>query len=170
MKKITFTEEQIERMLYLNSHHYSYKEIAKEMGCCADTIRKFFQKNNIIKTKNCYLNHDLIENYFEKIDTEEKAYFLGLLITDGSIRKGKANHQSSLRLQLKMEDEYMIKKLKTELKSSNVIQYDKRPGKECAGIEIVNQKICDDLAKFQVVPNKTYILNDIKLDLIPKHL
>lgn len=64
----------------------------------------------------------------------------------------------------------MIKKLKTELNSSNTIQYDKRPGKECAGIEITNQKICDDLAKFQVVPNKTYILDNIRIDLIPQHL
>ena len=64
----------------------------------------------------------------------------------------------------------MIKKLKTELNSSNIIQYDNRPGKKCAGIEIVNQKICDDLAKFQIVPNKTYILDNIRLDLIPQNL
>lgn len=169
MKKIVFSKEQIERMIYLNEHHYSYSAIAKEMGCCADTIRTFFRENNIIKTKNL-INHDLNENYFETIDTEEKAYLLGLLITDGSIRKGKDNHQDSLRLQLKIEDEYMIKRLKTELNSSNVVQYDKRPGKACAGIEIHNQKICDDLAKFQVVPNKTYILNDIRIDSIPRNL
>ena len=170
MKRIVFTKEQIERIFYLNEHHYSYKAIAKEMSCCIDTIRKFFQDNNIIKTKSLKQNHNLNENYFEKIDTEEKAYLIGLLITDGSIRDGKNNHQSSLRLQLKIEDEYMIKKLKTELNSSNIIQYDNRPGKKCAGIEIVNQKICDDLAKFQIVPNKTYILDNIRLDLIPQNL
>lgn len=169
MKKITFTNEQIEKMIYLNEHHYSYLAIAKEMNCCADTIRKFFRDNNIIKSKN-NKNHNLSENYFENIDSEEKAYLLGLLITDGSIKKGKGTHSDTLRLQLKIEDEYMVKKLKEELKSSNVIQYDKRPGKSCAGIEIVNQKICDDLAKYQVIPNKTYVLNDIKLDFIPLNL
>lgn len=169
MRKIIFNEEQIEKMIYMNDHHYSYSAIAKEMNCCVDIIRTFFRNNNIIKTKSLK-NHDLNENYFETIDTEEKAYLLGLLITDGSIRKGKNNQQDGLRLQLKIEDEYMIKRLKAELNSSNVIQYDKRPGKACAGIEIHNQKICDDLAKFQVVPNKTYILNDIKIDLIPQDL
>lgn len=170
MRKIVFNEEEINKILYLNEHHYSYKVIAKEMNCHADTIRKFFRDNNIIKIKSLQQNHDLRENYFAKIDTEEKAYFLGLLLTDGSIRKGKRGHQSTLRLQLKVEDEYMILNLKKALNSTNTIEYDKRPGKKCAGIEIVNQKICNDLAKFQIIPNKTYLLNDIGINLIPKHL
>lgn len=138
MKKIIFAEEQIKRMIYLNDHHYSYRIIAEEMGCCIDTIRKFFQDNNIIKTKSLRQNHNLNENYFETIDTEEKAYLLGLLITDGSIKDKQNGRKSILRLQLKIEDEYMISRLRDELNSTNTIQYDKRIGKECAGIEIAN--------------------------------
>lgn len=98
IKKIVFTKEQIERLIYLNNHHYSYRAMAEEMNCGQKVISDFFKENNILKTKSLKQNHDINENYFEKIDTEEKAYLLGLLLTDGSIRKGKNKSQSSLRL------------------------------------------------------------------------
>ena len=45
--------------------------------------------------------YQLNENYFETIDTREKAYFLGLLAADGCIHKtipGKRNTRISLSL------------------------------------------------------------------------
>lgn len=115
----------------MNNHFYSYTEIARELGYDWSTIKKIFYRNNIEKTPNNKVNHNINFNYFSKIDTEEKAYWLGFLFTDGSVRNNE------IRFQLKAEDKYMIEKFKQCLNSDAKIQEDARPGKHCFGIEIV---------------------------------
>lgn len=48
------------------------------------TITNLLEKNNI-ERNNRYYNINLKEDYFENIDTNDKAYFLGFLLTDGNI-------------------------------------------------------------------------------------
>jgi len=64
----------------------------------------------------------------------------------------------------------MVERLKTSLDSDIQLLHDKRPNKECYAIEITNKKICDDLALYDIIPNKTYLLKDIKIDKIPLNL
>ena len=69
------------------------------------------------KIKNKGTKHYKVnENYFENIDTKEKAYWLGFLYADGYVRKGE------LRLKLKFSDKKHIKKFKKELKSEHIIK------------------------------------------------
>lgn len=56
--------------------------------------------------------------------------------------------------------------IKVKLNADCLIQYDKRPGKECAGIEITSAKIFDDLFSHGVIPNKTY--NSFHLPKVPE--
>jgi len=85
-KKRIFTEEEKQKIIDMNNRKYSYSKIGKEVGCCYETLVNFMKENNIVKTKSSLKNHDINENYFETIDTEEKAYFIGLLKTDGYIK------------------------------------------------------------------------------------
>lgn len=71
---------------------------------------------------------------------------------------------------LKREDEYMVENFKKMLNSHCSILKDNRSGKECSYIEITSTKICNDLSKYDIVPNKTYLLSDIKIDNVPKEL
>lgn len=43
----------------------------------------------MVKKTTNRVNKRLKEDYFNIIDSEEKAYFLGLLITDGNVSKTK---------------------------------------------------------------------------------
>lgn len=56
------------------------------------------------------------EHYFDNIDTHNKAYFLGLLMADGYICKTAYTYQIGIGLQL--EDQYILEKLKEEVKST----------------------------------------------------
>ena len=56
--------------------------------------------------------YSLNEDYFKKIDTETKAYWLGFLYADGQI---SADSRYSLRLALSKKDYNHIVKLKNEL-------------------------------------------------------
>ena len=108
-------------------------------------------------------------NYFETIDTEAKAYFLGLLLTDGNVHKIKRDtEQYRIQIMLHSQDREILECLKKELHSSNkIIHYQKDNRNECAfGIQSV--KMAYDLAKQGIVPNKTFIA-ELNYN-IPHHL
>lgn len=148
-----FNEQEKEFILDCAKQHTGYKYIARQLHCDPQTIKNYCKNNNIIvdyRQKNRNLN----ENFFETIDNEEKAYFLGLVYTDGSVRIIKNSKQ--LRISLQLQDEEIIKKFLKCLNSDVKLLYDKRIGKEAVGFEIVNEKLVNDLIKLGVVPNKTY--------------
>jgi hypothetical protein len=65
-----------------------------------------------------FYKHNCNEDYFEKIDSCEKAYWLGLLFADGYVRKrkqfnGKHKQGGIVGISLKNGDEYLLEKLIT---------------------------------------------------------
>lgn len=104
--------------------------------------------------KKCKYNYN--ENYFEKIDTEEKAYWLGFIAADGSI----INNGNALEISLSSKDhEHLIKFLKAIEGDSNMIKTrQSNDGTNTyhatSRIRVCCKKMCDDLAKFDIVPNK----------------
>ena len=52
---------------------------------------------------------DLKEDYFEKIDTKEKAYWLGYLFADGYIQILK-NNSRRIEMYIQKKDEWLINK------------------------------------------------------------
>ena len=81
-----FTKEQLAKVhqRYLNGE--SITKIAKENNVATDTIYRQFRRNGYKTIERTIMNrvYSLNETYFDVIDTEEKAYFLGLLYADGS--------------------------------------------------------------------------------------
>ncbi len=49
--------------------------------------------------------YDLNENYFENIDTEQKAYFLGFIFADGNIQLRQGN-TNKYRLRIGLRNKY----------------------------------------------------------------
>lgn len=62
--------------------------------------------------------YTLFDKYFQYIDTEEKAYFLGLLYADGCNIK----NSNGVSLQLKEDDLYILEKFKDEIKYTGPIR------------------------------------------------
>ena len=167
-KKRIPTAEELKMIEEMNNKHYSYKEIAQQLRCNYETLKRIMNDYNIQKKKNSRKNHFLKEDFFEKIDSEEKAYLLGLLKTDGFIKKGKDNRQSRWGVSLKESDKILLEQIKAIINSDSILSKDNRKGKECYSLEITNEKMCDDLAKYEILPNKTYFLTDIHLEQIPE--
>lgn len=158
LRKRQFSLEEQDLIITMASNHESQKNIAKAINVDVSLIKRFIEEKNIhldYRKKN----KELIENYFEEINTEEKAYFLGLIYTDGNVRKIKDSGQ--IRLQLQLRDEEIIQKFKNEINSDCNLIYDRRIGKECVGIEITNNKLFNDLYNLGVIPNKTYLSNSL---------
>lgn len=103
------------------------------------------------------------ENYFEKIDTEDKAYWLGFLYADGYVRVGKRN-SGQLKLKLCKNDKDHIQKFKKSINSTHPIKdsidYFKKDNKEYISnnstLNVYNEKISKDLISNGCVNNKTF--------------
>ena len=91
-----------------------------------EDIINFTREYNLIisvkKVSRDIKNIDFNDNYFENIDTEEKAYFLGLIYSDGNVRE--RNGKYYLNIELKREDKYILEKFASELRCGNKI-YDR---------------------------------------------
>lgn len=121
------------------------------------------QKGNsfIMKTKKAgkraIENVSLNENFFEVIDTEEKAYWLGFLLADGSIRKDG----NSINIGLSIRDYDHLHRFKRSLNLNAEIKEYKSHVKALdkyypsCRLSFTSEKIKNDLAKCNVLPQKS---------------
>lgn len=143
-----------------------YEQYYKHKVGCQETIQKVVRDNGIAR-KGGYKNL-MDHNYFETIDTPDKAYFLGLLLTDGNVHydKRQANRQPSIQISLKGEDIDIIEKFKQEVKADNKISVYTGDGRfECVFI-VHSLKMAQDLEKYDIKPQKTFLIN--KMPEVPR--
>ena len=160
-KKLTESQRQEIIAKYL-SNKYSTKDLAKEYDICLSTVCRLLNKNNI-SLRNSRFNFN--QDYFEIIDTEHKAYWLGFMYADGYVNS-KVN---TVSLRIKKDDDYILKQFAKDLDSNIPIKYyssthklpssDKIHTLNYASITICNKKIKKDLIKQGCFDNKTLILN-----------
>lgn len=109
--------------------------------------------------------YQLNEDYFETIDSREKAYFLGLLAADGCIHKPipKKRH-IRIALVLKIEDKYIIESFAKAIDFTgnvrvNTIRTGKYAGHQYGCIVFTSDKMANDLAKYGITNNKSIRMN-----------
>lgn len=95
--------------------------------------------------------YSINENIFDLIDTEEKAYFLGLLYTDGN--NFPETHLISFGL--KKEDKYMVQRFKELLQSDAPLTYIKSQDNFCK-LAVANKYLSKQLEKLGIVKCKTF--------------
>ena len=93
------------------------------------------------------------EHFFQEINCEENAYFLGLLIADGNVFKDDTGRQASISITLDLKDEYILNKFKEVLQANTSISYD---GRGCGQIAVRSNIMAEDLAKYGVIPRKSH--------------
>lgn len=162
MEFTRWTNEEIE-YLKENYQDKSYKEIGEYLG----------RKEQAIRSKMHYLGlkksiYHCNYNYFETIDTEDKAYWLGFIYADGNINKA----QSTLRINLQARDNFHLSKLNKCIDGNfNVRIYDEKHGDKIypmCQILVYSTKIVRDLMDKGVVPHKSNIITfpELRNDLV----
>lgn len=126
--------------------------------------------------KSQYGKYHVNKDYFEKIDNEWKAYWLGFMYADG----WNCEDKNSIGLRLQETDKNHIQKFKDSIQSDSKTYFSKGGdtmiiGKNCHAqnqysISISNQKICKDLSKLGCVQRKTYILKFPNENQVPRNL
>lgn len=118
-----------------------------------------------------YYNKD----YFEEINTPDKAYWLGFLYADGCINRtyhGEKLDSMTLELSLQRNDENHLRKFLECLESNVDIKQktNKYKGKEyySSRVTICCTKMCYDLCEKGCTPRKTYTIKFPTSDIVPK--
>ena len=156
-KKITEEE-----WIVLETEHLKNKmsliDISKKLNINYRTLYYGFKRRNIEITLYDVnrRKYDVNDNFFQSIDTEDKAYILGILLADGYIHKG-----NTVCIKLKEEDILTIEYIKSMLCPTKPIFNDKsiRGDKvfKAKKLEVCSEQLCKDLKKLGMVPRKTGI-------------
>lgn len=166
-----WTQEQLLDIKRLYTEEgWTLAQIGKKYSAKGDTISKKLKEQGVtIRRGNISKNRRLNENYFSVIDRPEKAYFLGLLFTDGNITLDKENIRvPALRIELVETDKEILEKFKEELQSDASLSYNKRTNRKNGTFSLIirNRQLANDLSKFNIIPNKTYLVDNL---IIPEN-
>lgn len=160
--KMTICKEDIIKIYneeYLNG--VSMVKLGEKYNVSPAYFSRWFKKLNLKARSNkensrvYNVNHD----YFEVIDTVEKAYWLGFMYADGYITK-----DNKIGLTLAEKDKKHIEKFRDCLDSNYEIKTYKASGGYSVGknyckLLITSEKMHNDLENLGVVENKTNILS-----------
>lgn len=164
-KKKTFNESQIQEIKTLIDNGAFLNELAEHFSLDKETMRSRLQELGLkIKNKN-RVNRRIKSDYFSTIDSFEKAYWLGFLFTDGSVDHYGATGR--IRLQLQAKDIEILEQFKEDLGLDGKIIHDIRPNSHCCSVEFTDEQIFNDLSKYGIIPNKTYLTKNIPYRQIP---
>lgn len=136
----------------------SIMEIAKKYDCKYQTLKDYYYKvwncsnrPRIAKPPVRYnAKYSVDFSYFNIIDSEHKAYWLGMFVADGFVN----NNEISLCLQ--NDDIKIIEQFKFDLKSEHPIKFNKDNN---PFLTIVCKQICNDLINKGFHNRKSYILD-----------
>lgn len=162
--RLTPTEEQAIIRMYQQGQ--STTKIQQKLSCGAGTIYNVLARNSIPKReKAAEYGKCKTRDYFATIDTEAKAYFLGLLIADGS---ASGNTRITITLQYADKDILEVFANKLGMTTDEVKQQKARGSSgPQARLRFSSLSMREDLAKYGFVPNKVH---QTFLPTIPSHL
>lgn len=159
MRKLRYLTEQQEQQVFNERESGSRrKDILKKWGISSRHYNEIILKfgGGVKKQYNWYRFN---EDYFEKIDTEDKAYFLGFIVADGSVSKNK----NVIKIIQKETD--ILYEFKKYVNSDAPVFTSKT--NNVSSISISSSKTKNDLEKLGIFPNKTMI---VKYPDIPENL
>lgn len=133
--------------------------IAKKINSDFYHVLKILKKFNIPlrSARESALKYSFNENFFENIDSEEKAYWLGFIFADGSLDEKR----HKLKISISIKDKEILEKFKKSISSNHKINnYKISSGYSnnsiVCEISICSQKLCNDLYNSNIIPNKTF--------------
>lgn len=144
-----------------NNKVYSMQKIANLYNLDERRIKTLLEKNNIfIRNSGQIYNYDI--NYFEEINSEYKAYFLGLLTSDGNLTESKNTVQINLQEGDRIVLDLLLKDIVIGEKEKK-LSYIFKPNSEKNQYKLTvnNKKIFNDLKNLGLEERKSLTIEKL---------
>lgn len=140
------------RVIELYKKGLSSRKIARIYHCPSGNIQYVLYKNSVKMRglSESIRRYEADFGMFKKIDSPNKAYWLGFLYADGCVKN------NSLILQISTKDEGHVRKFKRFMRTQAPIL--PKP-KKCCGISINNKELIRDLKKHGLTERKTFTIS-----------
>lgn len=154
LKETVSKEDQL-KIVHLYQSGFSAPEIEEMYDLTHTTIRKYLRKNGIQirDAEECRRKYPIKKDFFDKIDTQEKAYFLGMLYADGC----NLQEHNFVRLSLHIEDKTILEcKRRRKITSKPKVEYIRET--HDVYFNINSKYICEQLSKLGCTSRKSLTL------------
>ena len=157
--------EQIEQVIERYKNGESANVISKSYGISPPSIYGLLKRRNIERRtySESSRKYSLDETYFDNIDSQEKAYFLGFLYADGYNNEKRG----VVELSCSEKDKEILEKLSKLINSTKPIRFIESNGVKSCRIDLCSHKLCSALNTLGCVRAKTFT---IKFPLIKENL
>lgn len=132
----------------------SINKLSKEYKLDWHWIERMLIRNNVVIKRQYKIN----ENYFDNIDTPNKAYILGFLYADGGNTSNYNKKRYCITITLQEADNQILYDIKKEIGYDAPIKFREYNGCKTATLDICNKHMVQKLHEFGVIPNKTLTL------------
>ena len=177
-RKYTLISEEVKRKIVdLYKSGNGTHTISKMVGRSKTAVLQILRDNNLIRKNIFYRKHKFLnENYFDYIDSDDKAYFLGLLWADGCNYRNekKETRAYQIHLALQERDKEVVFALAEKIfESPNIVSFINRSQKlpiliadglrktskfqNVVSLRICSKHISNILNDYGMVPRKSLI-------------
>jgi transposase-like protein/plasmid maintenance system killer protein len=147
-----FSEEIIRKIISMYSLGMYTSEIDAVLNLKRGVAAYLLRKNGVCLRHRGPKSKIYNEDYFDIIDTEEKAYFLGWIVADGNI--SITNNQYCLKLHIGIEDKELIDKFLYAIQSTNKTKI-KEGIHTSYYVSLTSVHMCKTLMNLGIVPGKS---------------
>lgn len=142
--------------------NYSSRELGIKYSLSKTCILKILERYDIPKINRRLVNNNLDIHYFDIIDNEEKAYFLGFIFADGCVSNNE------FFLDINEKDIKILHIFREKICSNCKIATRKKGNSMMSRIAIKNKEFCDSLKQYGIIDNKTKQTKNLPKSLIPR--
>ena len=170
MKRLlTLKQEQKVISLYLDCK-WPCSRIGNYFNVNGEVIRTSLIRNKVSLRSKTISNrkYSLNENYFQYIDTEDKAYWLGFILADGNI------YENKLSIGLSIKDKNHLVKFKQSINSghkigTHTITRDNGKIQIFSTLSFRSDKLRDDLFRLGITPQKSLTVTPPNISINLQH-
>lgn len=167
-KQRILTKEQEDQIIYnYTVLHYGQKRSGAFIPVGDSVVKKVLIKHNIpIKSiQETNVNKFWVNHEYFKTPSHDMGYWLGILGSDGCV----AGQTNQIYIELQKSDRELLEKLNLSIQNERPVKdYETGRGYENSKLYFYSKDIKSDLAKYKIIPNKTYSEDYGFPDLLPK--
>lgn len=170
MKKLNIDLQEVKK---LYESGMTCGQIAEKFNCSVSCIEQKVKMVTTIRKRSDYGRKKFNENFFEVIDSEIKAYWLGFIYADGCVYTHGNTKYISIKVQDKEICDNFIRDIEGDFTTKTYMMKKTTNSEERREVyfaECSSNKMFSDLNKLGVVERKSLILTFPTEQQVPKHL